>query len=118
MQNFYAQGDLLIEQVEDIAVPREGTQLPSCGGIHVLATGERTGHRHAFYTDVIVFRDGLLGMYELPNEMYLCHVKIESESAELKHEEHDSIVLPRGTYRVRRQREYDENKREDRIVAD
>lgn len=114
MKKLYAQGDLLIEEVGD-EEPREGTLLPSQDGAYVLATGVATGHRHAFYSEVILFRDGLIG-YGLPKGVYVCHVKIESETAELKHEEHDSVVLPQGTYRVRRQREF--NGIEDRIVED
>jgi hypothetical protein len=34
-------------------------------------------------------------------------VRVDAETAELRHEEHDTIVLPRGLYRVRRQREFD-----------
>ena len=76
-------------------------------GAVVLAEGEVTGHRHAFYGGgVMLFRDDALAR-DLPAELYVGHVKIDGDAAELRHEEHDTITLPRGLYRVRRQREYD-----------
>jgi hypothetical protein len=73
----------------------------------VLARGEVTGHRHAFYGgNVAMFRDDALAR-DIPAELYVGHIRVEDESAELRHEEHDTVTLPRGTYRVRRQREFD-----------
>ena len=41
---------------------------------------------------------------------------VDAPDAVLRHEEHAPIVLPQGTYRVRRQRELEP--RDARIVAD
>ena len=118
MTEMYAQGDILIERVDDVS-PSGQNITPDPGGVHVLARGEATGHRHAFYTPVVMFRDDALAR-DMPSELYVAHVKIDSASAELKHEEHDTINLSRGTYRVRRQREYnpDQSKQKVQLVAD
>ena len=101
----YAQGDIILELVED-ATPT-GLLRGDPDGATVLARGELTGHRHAFYDrGVTFFRDDALAR-ELPSGLYIGHVKISAPSADLRHEEHATITLPAGTYRVRRQREWD-----------
>ena len=110
----FAQGDVILERVAD-ATPTTPTNVDPDGAV-VLARGEVTGHRHAFYSNAVMFRDDALAR-GMPAELYLGHVKIAAkEGAALRHEEHDTITLPPGTYRVRRQREWDAN--EARIVAD
>jgi hypothetical protein len=108
MQNTkrYAQGDIVLERVED--QPATGKLVArDLDGAVVLARGEVTGHRHAFYQgNVVMFRDDGLAR-DLPPELYVGHIRIKSESVQLRHEEHAAITLPRGTYRVRRQREFD-----------
>lgn len=111
---FYAQGDILIERVAD--VPAGNPVNVDLDGAVVLARGEVTGHRHAFYGGAMMFRDDALAR-DMPSELYLGHVKIAANGgAELRHEEHDTIRLPKGTYRIRRQREFDAG--EARLVAD
>ena len=47
--NVYAQGDVILVQVDDnIEIKPEKVIVPS-GHPVVLAEGEHTGHRHAFY---------------------------------------------------------------------
>lgn len=114
MSMLFAQGDLLIEQVDE--VQPSGTLLPSApDGETVLAEGELTGHRHAIWDRVTMFRDDALAR-DIPAGLYIGHVRVEAATARLQHDEHDPIVLPRGTYRVRRQRELDP--RDARLVAD
>jgi len=118
----YFQGDLCIEPVASAAagnvanennngnshVTRNIEPLPTASdGAVVLAEGETTGHRHAFYGGgVLLYRDDALAR-DLPRELYIAHLRVDAEAAELRHEEHATITLPRGLYRVRRQREYD-----------
>lgn len=110
----YAQGDVLIELVAD-AEPKVALSADADGAV-VLARGEVTGHRHAFYGgDVAMFRDDGLAR-DMPAELYIGHIKIMGEGATLKHEEHAPVDLPKGTYRIRRQREWDAGAA--RIVAD
>jgi hypothetical protein len=103
MNEMFAQGDLLIERVAD--VEPSGTVLePDATGACVLAEGELTGHRHAIYDRVTMFRDDALAR-EVPTGLYVGHVKVVGGSALIHHQEHAPVSLTEGTYRVRRQRE-------------
>ena len=114
MPKLYAQGDLLIEQVVDTS-PTGVICSASPDGAVVLAEGETTGHRHAIHDRVVMFRDDGLAR-DIPAGLYVGHVRVEGPTARLEHDEHDPITLPRGTYRVRRQRELEP--KEARIVVD
>ncbi len=114
MSKLYAQGDLLLEQIGDLQPT--GTTIASLPtGVTVLAEGEATGHRHAFFEQVTMFRDDGLAR-DIPSGLYIGHVRVEGPSARLQHDEHATVTLPRGTYRVRRQRELEP--RDARVVVD
>ena len=115
MTELYAQGDVILERVAD-AKPKQLIKADPDGSV-VLARGEVTGHRHRFAPDsgVTMFRDDGLAR-NMPAELYIGHIKVASGGSDLVHEEHDKITLPAGTYRVRRQREWDSTAA--RIVAD
>ena len=103
MMEIYAQGDLLIERVDD--VEPSGTIISSDAvGAFVLAEGELSGHRHVIFERVTMFRDDALARH-VPSGLYIGHVKVAGGSAVVQHQEHAPLVLPAGTYRVRRQRE-------------
>lgn len=103
MRELYAQGDLLIERVNDVAA--EGA-TPASDCSVVLAEGELTGHHHTAFGRIAFFRDDGLAR-DIPGGLYIGHMKIEAPSARVVHQEHAAIDLPTGTYRVRRQRELD-----------
>ena len=114
MKSLFAQGDLLIECVADS--PPSGTIIPAApDGCTVLAEGEATGHRHAIHDCVTMFRDDGLAR-DIPAGLYVGHIRVEGPSARLEHDEHSVITLPKGTYRVRRQRELEPN--DARLVVD
>ena len=114
MACLYAQGDLLIERVEDV-LPSGTISAAGSDGAVVLAEGEATGHRHAIYERVTMFRDDALAR-DIPGGLYVGHVRVDGPSALIEHDEHAPISLPKGTYRVRRQRELEP--KDARIVAD
>ncbi|MEU9073744.1 hypothetical protein ACFYUY_12440 [Kitasatospora sp. NPDC004745] len=97
----YRQGDVLIVPVEEGAVPGRVAALaeqPRDGrGRMVLALGEVTGHAHA------VVGPGALRREAGPFGAGWLHLP---EGGRVVHEEHAAIPLPRGWYRVVRQREY------------
>jgi hypothetical protein len=117
----YAQGDVLLLRVDDIALRN---QVTSSGPV-VLAEGEVTGHRHAFYGGAVMFRDDALAR-AVPRELYIGHVKVGKTGALLEHGagpgergDHDPINIPPGTYIALRQREFTgTHEREFRHVAD
>jgi hypothetical protein len=114
MSALYAQGDLLIESLGDLA-PTGRMIEPSPDGATVLAEGETSGHRHVIWDRVTMFRDDGLAR-DIPANLYVAHIRVDAPSARLEHDEHDTIALPRGTYRVRRQRELEPT--DARIVVD
>ena len=87
----WRQGDIFITLVDNIP---NGAQLhPHC----MLAEGEVTGHSHH------IKEAGVARLYAHPTSLYL---EVTAKQATVAHEEHGPITLPRGTYRVWRQREY------------
>jgi hypothetical protein len=114
MTVMFAQGDLLIEKVDDIEPT--GTILSAdAGGAMVLAEGELTGHRHAIFDRVTMFREDALAR-DIPEGLYVGHVKVVDGAAVVRHDEHGAITLAEGTYRVRRQRELEP--KDATLVAD
>ena len=115
MTEIFAQGDLLIERVGDVA-PSGTVEENTEGAALVLLEGEATGHAHAIRErGVTLFRDDRLAR-DVPAGLYVGHVQVGSAYARVTHEEHGPITLPRGTYRVRRQREL--GPRDARVLAD
>ncbi len=114
MTEIFAQGDLLIERVPDVA-PSGTVEENAEGAALVLLEGEATGHSHAIRERVTMFRDDRLAR-DIPAGLYVGHVQIAAAYARVTHQEHGPITLPRGTYRVRRQREL--GPRDARVLAD
>jgi hypothetical protein len=115
----YAQGDIILEPVEDDieAERRQGQAIDPDGAI-VLGRGELSGHRHAVHGDAKLVRVPLSDIArDVPPILYVGHLVVNAEVAVLIHEEHGAIELPKGLYRVRRQRQFTHARR-DRLVAD
>lgn len=99
----YRQGDVFIERISEDQVAMDGaTVVPRDHGRVILAYGEVTGHSHAIDSRAAT-------LYAVPGQDDRVLV-INGEGAMpgvlLEHEEHGTITLPPGTYRVRHQREY------------
>ena len=115
----YRQGDVLIERL-DGPEPTPGPAVEREAGRIVLALGEATGHAHAI-------RERGAVLYALAEDLTPAGDAAWAEAArilrvtakkgvDLRHEEHSTIHLPAGTYRVTRQREWtgeDERRVED-----
>jgi len=85
------QGDVLIMKTHKI--PKGAAKLPH----KILAHGEITGHCHQVEEteDVELFQqEGVL------------YLRVIGEKATVVHQEHGPVTLPRGEYKVWRQREY------------
>ncbi|MFJ8749321.1 hypothetical protein ACIREO_08305 [Streptomyces sp. NPDC102441] len=107
----YRQGDVLMVALEESEVPTHFLDSPGerrdGRGRLVLALGEVTGHAHAVQGPGRLMREaGPLG----PMLLHL------PEGGRVVHEEHAAIALPKGWFRVVRQREYAPGA--VRIVAD
>ncbi|MEU5882190.1 hypothetical protein [Spirillospora sp. NPDC047279] len=97
----YRQGDILILPVPEESVPQAVRALPPTPrdgrGRMVLALGEATGHAHALQAQGTLLRD--------PDPLRPDYLHLPA-GGRLSHEEHAAISLPKGWYRVIRQREY------------
>lgn len=98
------QGDLLIEEYDG---PIQGAPVKPERGRLVLAKGEATGHDHS-----LPAKAGTLTL-DGDGVMYLTI----DELTEVRHQEHDPVVLAPRNYRVTRQREWTDQD-EPREVAD
>ena len=101
MGSQYRHGDVLIEEVKSLPKVREKLTHT------ILAHGEVTGHCHR------IKESGEADLYATSDGFYL-HVRADSVS--VVHEEHQTISLTRGFFRVWRQREY--SPQEIRVVRD
>jgi len=88
----FRQGDVLLECIAEFPPM---AKLQPAGDHVVLATGEATGHAH-------VVRGGNCRVVRWSDGTFL----ELTEPGELCHEEHSTISLAPGKYRVVRQREY------------
>ena len=89
----YRQGDVSIMACK--SVPKRARKVK---GELVLARGEVTGHAHRIV-------EGRAFLYQLATGML--YLRVLSEFAKLYHEEHEDVLLPKGDYEIRRQREFD-----------
>ena len=101
MGNQYRHGDVLIEAVDSLPKVRE--KLPHT----ILAHGEVTGHCHR------IKESEEADLYATSDGFYL---NVRGASVSVVHEEHTTVTLTRGYYRVWRQREY--SPQEIRVVRD
>lgn len=92
----FRQGDVLIMPVASI--PAEVVPVDRDNGRVVLAYGEVTGHAHA-----IMERNATLFSDPKLNQVFM---SVLDNAVNLVHEEHNTIQLPPGNYRVIRQQEY------------
>lgn len=87
----FRHGDVLIQKIS--ALPKEARRLRH----RTLAHGELTGHSHQIQESERV------ALWQSRNELFL---RIEAPHATVVHQEHAPIEIPKGIYRVWRQREY------------
>ncbi len=98
------QGDILLEKVKDEDITGEKIQSQD----NIIAHGE-SGNQHRMNQQVIIFED------KKTKDRF---VKVLSEQTELVHQEHAKIAIPKGLYRIRREREYNAFEQSIRQVMD
>ena len=99
----FRHGDLMIIRINKLS-----KNLQKVEG-NVLAKGEVTGHLH----QLLVNKTENLQLYKNNDETLFFETK---EEAKLIHQEHKQIQIPKGIFRVMRQREY--SAKENRQVMD
>ncbi|MFI6638332.1 hypothetical protein [Streptomyces sp. NPDC050504] len=108
----YRQGDVLLVPVAQADLPpgaADGPEEPrDARGRMVLALGEVTGHAHAVVGPGRLVRE--------PGGPFAPMLLSLPDGGRVVHEEHAPIPLPKGWYRVVRQREYTPGS--VRVVAD
>ncbi len=87
----WRQGDIFIQAIP--ALPQEAAERPLPHT--VLAHGELTGHSHRVADPAALF---------VGNGCF--YLDVRGDQARVVHDEHGTITLARGVYRVWRQREY------------
>jgi len=102
----FRQGDVLIERISKI--PSAASKQPKSKRV-ILAHGEVTGHHHCLELSDPAdwWKTGEIpATNEKPNSL-IGEIFLEVKTpAEITHQEHSTIPLPAGKYRVTRQREY------------
>lgn len=91
------QGDILIERIDSF--PSNLKKIAREQGRVVLAHGEVTGHHHSIL-------DKHADLYSAVDSGDVTFLEIKEAVAALSHQEHATINLPPGNYKVTRQREY------------
>ncbi len=104
MERLVQQGDVLFFEVGELP---EGSVKKS--GV-IIAEGESTGHAHTLVLD----RPLIAELYEKDGLLYVKAV----EKVSVKHQEHKTITLNPGIWKVGRVREYDHFTEEARRVQD
>ena len=87
----FRHGDVLIQKVSKL--PKEVKRLRH----RTLAHGELTGHSHQ------IQEKDRVALWQSASELFL---QIQGPHATVVHQEHAPIEIPKGIYRVWRQREY------------
>lgn len=104
-QKMFQQGDVLLHGVKEV----EGKEVFPQDTVFILAEGEVTGHRHK-----IVATKSVKMFKTSSGEIYL---EI-TEKTPLLHEEHGTIVITPGKYKVSTVREWDHFEQAAREVQD
>lgn len=88
----YRQGDVLVIPISTIPSGLKATKKVT------LALGEVTGHHHTIHAGAIGYASDVDALVE--------YVEVTAPSADLTHQEHSTISIPTGTYKVVKQVEY------------
>ena len=101
------QGDVILEKVE--ALPGGVKEIKAKARGIVLAEGEHTGHAHCItkYKDVA-------WMYEKKGVLYVKAL----DTVTIEHEEHKSVTVPAGIWKIGIVREFDHFAQMERQVQD
>ena len=101
----YQQGDVLIKKIEKL--PSNAIEVERKNGKLILAEGEATGHAHSIAALGAMLLKDNGAMFLRANEVVA-----------LQHQEHNTISIEPGVYKIDIVREYDHFAEEARKVRD
>ncbi|HPN31110.1 MAG TPA: hypothetical protein PKY81_09140 [bacterium] len=109
---YYQQGDILVKKIEKI--PSDCKKSLNS----IIAEGEATGHKHIITGNAEIYKretQNNLGIKDL--EIYII---VNDGTTILQHNEHKSIFIEPGSYKIDKVREYDhfDNRNNIRTVED
>jgi len=97
------QGDVLISRVVSVDGSPVKRTASGRGNRIILAEGEVTGHAHAIYQEGAVCHKTAVGTAD---EQIFVKVTAPGKGVAVEHEEHGTVWLQEGDYRIDHQREY------------
>lgn len=108
IMKIFQQGDVILKVVSSVpAGPRKEDDLTKKG---ILALGEATGHCHQLERTELDEAD----VFRINEELFM----VVKKAVALKHQEHNPVTVPPGTYKVDIVRETDHLSGVIRRVAD
>ena len=103
MTEFFRQGDVLLQKMELFGnYPTEGSRTAI--DTKIIAYGEKTGHSH--YFDESIINNGQAILYKEIKQQDPSMLVIKDGCALLKHQDHLHIRIPKGIYKIKRERSY------------
>lgn len=105
MNYVVAQGDVMIRRLPDDA-DTDGVKVEPENG-NVIITHSETGHHHVMSADTVTLLER--PEEKVPEGMEILRMIVESPTPLIHlrdHDTHQPITIDKGTYEVRRQREY------------
>lgn len=92
IKKIYRQGDVLVIPCDSIPTGLKQTKRVT------LALGEVTGHHHTIFAGACGYANDVDALVE--------YIEVTAKTADLTHQEHSTIELPTGTYKIVKQVEY------------
>ena len=100
------QGDVILERIDAIPSQAKTKEAPNRG--YILAFGEHTGNAHC------IEKTQKAKFYEVDGVLFVKAL----DPVELSHEEHNTITIPKGDWKVGIVREFDHFQQMERQVKD
>lgn len=92
---YIRQGDILFEKIDEVDKSKQKLDTKT------VALGEITGHSHSFEKQSQVLLSKRADE-DVPTQL----VVLDESGAQLTHQEHLPIQIPKGVYRIRREQSY------------
>jgi hypothetical protein len=105
--NKFRHGDINLHEISE----REQGEIIKHNGSFTLALGETTGHKHVMSVPNIDDME----VTRLQDGTIVLNLKVDGT---LTHEEHKTLTVKRGVYKIVHEREYDYYKLQSRKVID